>query len=121
MGSAACLAAATAARAQENDPLQELMQRNQQEESGAGFDAAANSARMPTASLPTLSPATTQTTEAAVAQYEQIVARGGWPQVPPANRLRLGIGLVCLGCCWGSQARANRQRRASASFLRSPR
>src|SRR5215470_10011026 len=89
---AVCLAGAgAAARAQESDPLQELMQRNQQEEPGTGFDAAANSARMPTASLPTLSPATTQTTEAAVSQYEQIVTRGGWPQVPQVNRLRLGM------------------------------
>src|SRR5499426_4283369 len=89
---AACLAGAgAAARAQETDPLQELIQRNQQEESGAGFDAAANSKQMPTASLPTLSPATTQTTEAAVAQYEGIVARGGWPVVPPVQRLRLGM------------------------------
>src|SRR5215216_4064891 len=85
---ATCLAGA--ARAQESDPLQELIQRNQQEEFGQGFDAAANNAQMPTASLPTLSPATTQTTEGAVAQYEQIVARGGWPVVPPVDRLRLG-------------------------------
>jgi L,D-transpeptidase YcbB len=90
---AACLAGAgaRAALAQQSDPLEELIQRNQQEGVGQGFDAAANSARMPTASLPTLSPATTQTTEAAVAQYEQIVARGGWPVVPPVNRLRLGM------------------------------
>jgi murein L,D-transpeptidase YcbB/YkuD len=46
---------------------------------------------MPKASLPTLSPATTQTTEAAVTQYEQIVAQGGWPVVPPAQDLRLGV------------------------------
>src|SRR5262249_60619497 len=82
---AACLTGAgAAARAQETDPLQELIQRNQQEESGAGFDAAANSARMPTASLPTLSPATTQTTAAAVPQYEQHVPRAGGPEIPPA-------------------------------------
>jgi len=86
---AACLAGA--ARGQENDPLQELIQRNQEEEFGQSFDAAANSKQMPTASLPTLSPATTQTTEAAVAQYEQIVARGGWPVVPPVQRLRVGM------------------------------
>jgi murein L,D-transpeptidase YcbB/YkuD len=86
---AACLGGA--ARAQENDPLQELIQRNQQEEFGQTFDAAANNKQMPTASLPTLSPATTQTTEAAVAQYEEIVARGGWPVVPPVQRLRLGM------------------------------
>src|SRR5215211_3539251 len=86
---AACLAGA--ARGQENDPLQELIQRNQEEEFGQTFDAAANSMQMPTASLPTLSPATTQTTEAAVAQYEQTVARGGWPVVPPVQRLRVGM------------------------------
>ncbi|MFL5092328.1 MAG: murein L,D-transpeptidase [Xanthobacteraceae bacterium] len=86
---AACLAGA--ARGQENDPLQELIQRNQEEEFGQTFDAAANSKQMPTASLPTLSPATTQTTEAAVAQYEQTVARGGWPVVPPVQRLRVGM------------------------------
>src|SRR5262249_58546054 len=90
-GAAACRAGASAARAQENDPLQELRQQNQQDEFGQGFDAAASSARMPTASLPTLSPATTQTTEAAAAQYEGIVARGGWPVVPPVQRLRLGM------------------------------
>ena len=38
---AACLAGA--ARAQENDPLQELIQRNQEEKFGQTFDAAANS------------------------------------------------------------------------------
>jgi len=86
---AACLAGA--ARAEDGDPLEELIDRNQQGEVGQNFDAAASSAQMPKASLPTLSPATTQTTEQAVAQYEQIVARGGWPVVPPADRLKLGM------------------------------
>jgi L,D-transpeptidase YcbB len=91
-GAATALAAGAVGRAfgQDNDPLQELMQRSQQEEFGQGFDAAASSAQMPKASLPTLSPATTQTTEQAVAQYEQIVAQGGWPTIPPVERLRLG-------------------------------
>jgi L,D-transpeptidase YcbB len=88
-GTAATCVAGVAA-AEEDDPLQELMQRSQQSEFGAGFDAAANKAQMPKASLPTLSPATTQTSEQAIAQYEAIVARGGWPEVPAANRLRLG-------------------------------
>ena len=83
---------AAAARAEDADPLQDLIQRNQQEEeAGVNFDAAASNAQMPKASLPTLSPATTQTTEAAVAQYEGIVARGGWPVIPPSDRLRLGV------------------------------
>lgn len=81
---------AGAAHAEDGDPLQELIERNQGQEFAPSFDAAANSKQMPTASLPTLSPATTQTTEQAVAQYEQIVARGGWPTVPPVERLRVG-------------------------------
>ena len=92
-GAAAGLAAGLggAARAEEADPLQDLMQRNQEGEFSRSFDAAANSKRMPSTTLPTLSPATTQTTEAALAQYEQIVAQGGWPVVPPAERLRVGM------------------------------
>ena len=31
-----------------------------------------------------------QTTAQAIGQYEGILARGGWPKVPPADRLRLG-------------------------------
>jgi murein L,D-transpeptidase YcbB/YkuD len=91
-GAATTLGAGIAGRAlaEDNDPLQELIQRNQQGEFGQNFDAAASSAQMPKASLPTLSPATTQTTEQAVAQYEQIVAKGGWPVIPPVERLRLG-------------------------------
>ena len=35
-------------------------------------------------------PATVQTTEQAVERYDAIVARGGWPQIPPSTRLQLG-------------------------------
>jgi murein L,D-transpeptidase YcbB/YkuD len=45
---------------------------------------------MPKASLPTLSPATVQHTEQAIAQFEGIVTKGGWPEVAQADRLRLG-------------------------------
>src|SRR5438105_5550859 len=45
---------------------------------------------MPKASLPTLSPATVQHTEQAIAQFESIVAKGGWPVVAQSDRLRLG-------------------------------
>jgi murein L,D-transpeptidase YcbB/YkuD len=86
----ATLGFAGVAAAQEGDPLEELIQSNQEGEFGQGFDAAASRAKMPKKSLPTLSPATTQTTEQAVAQYEQIVAHGGWPAIPPVERLRLG-------------------------------
>ena len=87
---AACLGAAWA-RAQSADPLDVLIDQNQRQGFDQGFDSASRRVQMPKASLPTLSPATAQTTEQAIGQYEAIVARGGWPNVPPAERLRLGV------------------------------
>ncbi len=70
--------------------LQALIRSNQQNDFGQAFDSTSRSIVMPKSSLPTLSAATAQQTEKAIAQYEAIVARGGWPQVPPTERLRLG-------------------------------
>src|ERR1044071_7589262 len=87
----AASAAASHARAQQSeDPLQQLIQQNQREGLGESFDSASRTIAMPKASLPTLSPANGPTAEAAIARYEQIVASGGWPQVPQAERLRTG-------------------------------
>src|ERR1043166_4149595 len=86
----AASAAAVPALAQSEDPLQQLIQENQREGLGESFDSTSRTIRMPKASLPTLSPANVPTTEAAVARYEQIVASGGWPQVPQAARARTG-------------------------------
>src|SRR5262249_10972478 len=63
------------------------------------FDSGLRTMTMPQASLPTLSPATGQHTEQAIAQYESIAAGGGWPQVAPSDRMRLGnrhAGVVAL-------------------------
>src|ERR1051325_9299140 len=88
----ATTAAATRALAQQSeDPLQQLIEQNQRGDLGQGFDSASRTIHMPKASLPTLSPANIPTTEAAIVRYEQIVAAGGWPQVPPAERLRTGV------------------------------
>jgi len=89
-GAVAAVAAPALLRAQEGDPLSALIQQNQRDSFDQGFDARGRNVAMPQASLPTLSPATAQTTEQAIQQYEAIVARGGWPTVPPAERLRLG-------------------------------
>jgi L,D-transpeptidase YcbB len=86
-GATAALAARAAAA--EDAILRKLMQ----QQDGAfsqGFDSAARTIKMPRASLPTLSPATLQATEQAIARYTAIVASGGWPRVPPVDRLRLG-------------------------------
>jgi murein L,D-transpeptidase YcbB/YkuD len=84
------MAAAWRAWAAEDDVLRALIERNQRSQFGQDYDAASRTILMPKASLPTLSPATVQHTEQAIGRYEAIVARGGWPQVPVTERLRLG-------------------------------
>jgi murein L,D-transpeptidase YcbB/YkuD len=86
----AASAVATAALAQADDPLQQLIQQNQRGGLGEGFDSASRTIHMPKASLPTLASETVQHTELAIARYEQVVANGGWPQVPVSDRLRTG-------------------------------
>jgi murein L,D-transpeptidase YcbB/YkuD len=78
------------ARAAEDRTLRALIEQNQRRELGQDFDAASRTIHMPKASLPTLSPSTVETTQQAIGQYEGIVTRGGWPKVPPTDRLRLG-------------------------------
>jgi L,D-transpeptidase YcbB len=70
--------------------LESLIEQAQSRGFGQGFDSASRTILMPSASLPTLDPSTAQTTEAAVARYEDIVGRGAWPVVPSSPRLRLG-------------------------------
>src|SRR6202023_1710005 len=91
-GGGALVAGARAAQAIEDDRLLDaLINQNQNADFGQGFDSASRTIKMPTASLPTLSQATAQTTEQAIPQYEAIVARGGWPKVTGADRLRLVV------------------------------
>ncbi|EJW10806.1 hypothetical protein A33M_4039 [Rhodovulum sp. PH10] len=70
--------------------LQQLIDQAQGRNFGQGFDSASRTILMPKASLPTLDPSTARTTELAIPRYEGIVARGGWPEVPAPDRLRLG-------------------------------
>lgn len=56
------------------------------------FDASAGGAATRTSAsrIPTLSPQTAQATERAIEDYNAIVSRGGWAQVPNGPRLKLG-------------------------------
>jgi murein L,D-transpeptidase YcbB/YkuD len=91
LGVSAASLAASRAFAQSDDPLQQLIQQNQRGGLGESFDSTSRTIAMPKASLPTLSPATVQTTELAVARYEKIATEGGWPMVPVNDRLRVGV------------------------------
>jgi murein L,D-transpeptidase YcbB/YkuD len=84
--------AARAAEGQTSDQmLDELMRENQENGLGSGFDNSSRNVRLPKKSLPTLSPSTAETTQTSIAQYETIVAKGGWPDVPAsADGLRVG-------------------------------
>src|SRR5215813_3914633 len=92
-GAAATVAGGTLVRTAfgQDAALDELIKQNQNLEFGQGYDSASRTVTMPKSSLPTLSPATVQTTEQAIGRYEAIVAAGGWPNVPQGERqLRLG-------------------------------
>src|SRR5215469_14581400 len=83
------------ARAETQTPdqmLDELIQENQESSLDSGFDNSSRNVRLPKKTLPTLSPSTAQSTEASIAHYEAIVAKGGWPEVPAiAEGGRVGV------------------------------
>lgn len=81
------VAAVSAANAQ--DPIQQILQ-SQQSEWSDGFDAVASSAPQIRGDIPTLSSDIVYAVEHAIMQYSDIVARGGWPYVPPEQKLKVG-------------------------------
>ena len=91
-GAASLAAAGWSARTAFADDaaLDALIGDTQRGEFGQNFDEASRTIHMPKASEPTVSAATAQTTEKAIDRYGDIVARGGWPQVPSVGVLRLG-------------------------------
>jgi murein L,D-transpeptidase YcbB/YkuD len=100
-------------KAEEQTPdqmLNELIEENQDSSLDSGFDNASRNVKLPKKSLPTLSPSTAQTTEASIAQYEAIVAKGGWPEVSAvAQGARVGVKSAAVP--------ALRQRLATAGDL----
>ena len=111
--SRAAAALVRTASAEEQTPdqmLNELIEENQDSSLDSGFDNASRNVKLPKKSLPTLSPSTAQTTEASVAQYEAIVAKGGWPEVSAvAEGARVGVKSAAVP--------ALRQRLATAGDL----
>jgi hypothetical protein len=81
LAAGALMRGAGAAEGQTPDQmLDELIKENQENGIGNGFDNASRNVKLPKKSLPTLSPSTAETTQTSIAQYEAIVARGGWPK-----------------------------------------
>jgi L,D-transpeptidase YcbB len=97
LATGAAIAAGTLARATSaaepptlDQTLDDLINQNQDNGLGSGFDSASRNVKLPKSSLPTLSPSTAETTQGAIAQYQAIVAKGGWPEVPAVAKLVVG-------------------------------
>jgi murein L,D-transpeptidase YcbB/YkuD len=92
LAASALVGAARAADDQTPDQmLNDLIRENQDSGLGSGFDNASRNVKLPKKSLPTLSPSTAETTQTSIAQYETIVAKGGWPEVSGGEGLRVGV------------------------------
>ncbi len=70
---------------------QDLNVLNMGAEWAPGFDSGSRAAApMPAARCATLTQSTVQSLERAIQNYSIIVRQGGWPEVPPLERLRVG-------------------------------
>lgn len=93
-GALALTAVAGAAWAQENDPIAEILSSPKRGNWDDTFDAQVSAAGQPakiSTTTPIFTPETTSGTEAAIDQYRNIVAQGGWPEVPANKKLKLGV------------------------------
>lgn len=71
--------------------ISQALQQGAGSEWSDGFDTASVSAADVRTSIPTLSPEIVSAVQGAIAEYANIVARGGWPTVPADKALRLGM------------------------------
>ncbi len=117
-------AALAASRAQAQDQmLQLLMEQTRRSDFGQTYDSGIRSVRMPKSSLPTLSPQTVQTTEAAIPRYEQLAAQGGWQTVPreradAARQSQQGRDRLAAAVDRGRRSRHQRRCLRCVRFLR---
>jgi len=72
------------------DPISQVLGGSSAEWSD-GFDAASSGANDVRTATPILSAEIISALELAIAQYSDIVSRGGWPVVPAGKTLRLGV------------------------------
>jgi murein L,D-transpeptidase YcbB/YkuD len=72
--------------------IDDILRSNQRGNWGDQFDARASDAGGKlVSSQPITSPETVMHVQQAIAQYGEIVGRGGWPMVPANNKLQLGV------------------------------
>ena len=83
--------AAIAQEAVEPDAVGQILQSERRGNWTDDFDAQASGSAKVASKLPVFAPETVTYIEQAIAQYQQIVAQGGWPMVPATKKLKLGV------------------------------
>ena len=89
-GVAALVVGLGTASAMAQDPIAEVL-RGKSIEWSDGFDAAATTAPAVSTNVPIMSTQIVDAMSMAIAQYSDIVARGGWPVVPADRPLKIGM------------------------------
>ncbi len=90
-GASAIAATAFTGSARAQDVIRDLILSPRRGAWDEQFDARASDGDQVSSRLPIFSPHTIAYVEQAIAQYSDIVARGGWPLVPATKKLELGV------------------------------
>ncbi|HEV2504508.1 MAG TPA: L,D-transpeptidase family protein [Mesorhizobium sp.] len=90
-GASALAVAFAAGAASAQDAVDGILKASGQGSWDDTFDARATQGGKVASTLPIFSPQTVTYTEQAIGQYRDIVAQGGWPQVPATKKLQLGV------------------------------
>jgi len=90
-GASALAAAIAAGSASAQDVIGDILKSSARGNWDDQFDARATGGAKVASTLPIFSLQTVSFTEQAVAQYQNIVAQGGWEQVPATKKLQLGV------------------------------
>lgn len=90
-GASALAVAFAAGAASAQDAVDGILKASGQGSWDDTFDARATQGGKVASTLPVFSPQTVTYTEQAIGQYRDIVAQGGWPQVPATKKLQLGV------------------------------
>lgn len=88
---AAASAIAPAAFAQQQQALNDILSAPRRGNWDDQFDARATGGQKVATNQPVISQQTVGNLQSAIAQYGDIAARGGWPQVPGSAKLQLGV------------------------------
>lgn len=90
-GASALAVAFAAGAANAQDAVDGILKASGQGNWDDTFDARVTQSGKVASTLPIFSPQTVTYSEQAIAQYRDIVAQGGWPEVPATKKLQLGV------------------------------